>query len=173
MGKSLPHTANRDRGLDEMLTRAPGFKGYDKQQTRRASDGAQRDALANRLVALKEPLDRMATQLMYCHRIDCLAQVDGVRKLIENEIGRIRFAACDYTPFYKAETVPAESIALIVEYDLNLHRCIDNLAQAVNGVTEQAHDLPKASWECKKIGASFRALDRALTQRQELLKGIS
>jgi len=173
MGSSLPASADNARGFDEMLARAPGFKGYGQRTIRRTSDAAQRDALTSRLVALKEPLDRMAAQLMHCHRIDCLAQVDGVRKLIENEIGRIRFAACDCVPFYKAETIPPESITLIVEYDLNLHRCIDNLAQAVNGVTDQAHDLPKASWECKKIAASFRALDRALTQRQDLLQGIA
>ena len=145
MDNSLPASADNTRGFDEMLARAPGFKGYGERLTRRASDAAQRDALASRLVALKEPLDRMAAQLMHCHRIDCVAQVDGVRRQIENEINRIRFAAWDCATFYKAETIPAESIALIVEYDLNLHRCIDNLAQAVSGVTEQAHDLPAAA----------------------------
>lgn len=172
MGENLQHAAETTGAADEMLTLVPGFKGYDSRQDRRASDAAQRELLATRLLALKEPLDRMAGKLMHAQRIDCLANVDKIRKQIEEEIGRIRFAGHDCRRFFKAGKVDAETLELIYEFDVDLHHRIDCLQEAVEMVAGKAENPVKAGWECRKIAATFRALDRALDQRQELLQGI-
>ena len=110
--------------LQTLHALVPGFRGYSERGARRTSDALQRQTLATRLAELKASLGELASTLANNQRIDILAEVDRIRKRIEEQIGEIRFSGDQYQAFFKADTIDRKALEAVYAFDIGLHHSV-------------------------------------------------
>ena len=113
-----------NENLQTLHALVPGFRGYSERRARRTSDALQRQTLATRLAELKASLAELASTLANNQRIDILAEVDRIRKRIEEQIGEIRFSGDQYQAFFKADTIDRKALEAVYAFDIGLHHSV-------------------------------------------------
>ena len=168
--QNIPSNEDRLQRLHDLV---PGFRGYSERHARRTSDALQRQTLATRLADLKASLEELALTLANNQRIDILAEIDRIRKRIEEQIGEIRFASDRYQAFFRAQTIDRETLDAVYAFDIGLHRRLDSLKRAVQTLTMEMAELPKVRCRCRKVAMRFERLENELHHRAEALQNIS
>lgn len=168
MSEPKDHSENRN-WIESILRHVPGFKGYLEKENRRESDQLQRQWLADRLLRAKPEIDELSRPLVDAAKIDTLPQLDRLRARMDKVIWQIRSGMQGYSGFFDLVRIDEKMLDRIYEHDVALIEKVENLAEAVETLSERAEEIDTA------LPAAFDAVDeieRELEIRLDMLKGL-
>jgi hypothetical protein len=140
--------------LERLAEKIPGYAGYQAKERRRDVDKLHRDALADRVRAIKAPIATAVRDLTDSGRLLEVAPLERVSKKVDTVENRIRFASYGYSGFFDAVQIKEEQLDRIYRFDLGL-------VEKVEEVERQAAAL-NAGGSGADLKASVQALEGAV-----------
>lgn len=157
MSDLFDRVLSSQQGLEKLLAKIPGFKGYSTRKNRRAADKLLRETIANRYEEQWQRISAVQRDLISEGGLLFVDDLEGAAVKIRQFIDRIRTASYGYAGFFDAIKVKEEELAAIYQYDLNLmtladevSRSIDNVEAALgtDGLKMAIRSLTKVAQDC-------------------------
>lgn len=157
MSDLFDRVLSSQQGLEKLLAKIPGFKGYTTRKNRRAADKLLRETIAQRYEEQWQRISAVQRDLINEGGILFVDDMEGAAVKLRQFIDRIRTASYGYAGFFDAIKVKEEELAAIYQYDLNLmtladevSRAIDNVEAALgtDGLKAAIRNLTKAAQDC-------------------------
>lgn len=135
--------------LERLGDKIPGYSGYVAKERRRDIDKMQREHLADRLRATKQPLSDLMRELSSTGRLFEVGPLDRVSKKLDQIENRVRFASYGYSGFFDVAKIQEPQLDAIHSFDLAL-------VEKVEALERQARELGQkgATAEGLKTAAS-------------------
>ncbi len=154
-------------GLERILLKIPGFKGYYEKELRRDSDRVQREFIARQLGKVKTGMNKAIQAAARAKDFDLLREQDLFVKSLDRAIGAWRYADPGYSGFF--DLVKVREAELDKVYDLDA-RIVDVAVAFQEEFKAQAAAALDAAG-LGRLRERLELVDGLLEQRTALLKG--
>jgi len=172
----MGYTTDADGGeknwLQRLADKIPGFSGYQAKERRRDIDKLHRDALADRLRAVKPAIAAAVRDLTDGGRLLEVAPLDRASKKLDAAENKVRFATYGYSGFFDAVQIKEEHLDRLYQFDLRLVEgveVIERQAEALRQGSNTATDLKLAAGNLEQAIDAFNA---QFDQRQQAINGF-
>jgi hypothetical protein len=175
-GPIIPDLYNRivsDRsGLEKILARLPGFRGYTEMSARRAADREVREFIVRLLQEQQQRLIGIERDLVSKGGIRAAGQSREAKTKFQIFVDRVNTASPGYSGFYDAVKVGSNDLANIYAFDAALIGYVDQFRDALDV-------LEKAVQNEEGIAEAVVGLERvadeanlAFNLREDVITGI-
>ncbi|MGB8508053.1 MAG: hypothetical protein WCD76_06600 [Pyrinomonadaceae bacterium] len=133
--------------LEQLGDKIPGYSGYSARERRRDADKEQRERLADRLRAAKEPLNEAVRRLSSSGRLMSVGPADRLLKKIDGAENRVRFASYGYAGFFDAARIDEPQLDALYQFDHALIEAVEEIARLAGEYRDKIADesyLPTA-----------------------------
>lgn len=113
--------------LERLGDKIPGYGGYVEKERRRDVDKLHREHMADRLRALKQPINDLVRDLSSTGRLMEVGPADRVSKKIDQCENRVRFASYGYSGFFDVVKVEEPQLERLYRFDLALVERVEQL----------------------------------------------
>ena len=161
--------ASKITGLMEMI---PGYSGYQARATRRESDARQREFIARRLTQLKSDLQSVQEEFLGSGKLSMMGSFEKANNRLDRVIERVRHASHGYAGFCDSVQINEAELDRIYEYDLSLLNIVASAEEALMAVRGAADGAADPQVALRSLVAKIDEFDRALSERDGILKGI-
>ena len=157
MSDLFDRVLSSQQGVEKLLAKIPGFKGYSTRKNRRAADRLLRETVANRFEEQWQRISAVQRELISEGGLLFVDDLEGAGVKLRQFIDRIRTASYGYAGFFDAIKVKEEELAAIYQYDLNLMTLADEVGSAIDnveaalgtdGLKTAIRDLTKVAQDC-------------------------
>jgi len=124
--------------LERLTSKIPGFKGYLEREMRREVDKMQRDWLAGQVDRARRAVQGKVRAWSRSGNLANLDLAASLEKLLDRFANRIRHADYGYTGFFDAVKIWEDELDKLYEFDLALTDKVEELANAVEGLSGSA-----------------------------------
>lgn len=131
-------SADQKNWLERLGDKIPGYSGYVSKERRRDVDKMHREHLADRLRAVKTPLNEAMREMTSTGRLMEVGPVDRVLKKLDRAENRLRFASYGYAGFFDVVKVEEAQLDALYAFDLAL-------VERVEAVEEKARAVQSAA----------------------------
>ena len=145
----------------------PGMPSYQEREGLRTQDKIIREQLAARIGEQVNHIQEIQAKLTNKAILPPLAHLDRQARKIMRLTDAIRFASYGYAGLFAGVTVDEQKLAQLYEYDLSLHREIEELAVAVGNLQQRREE----EWKKDSLDDFQQAIDR-LEERLEKRKSV-
>jgi hypothetical protein len=138
-------------GLESLVAKIPGYKGYKQKELRREADKLLRMQVATKLDDQRQRIGWLQNRLVSQAQIEFLDDVERAVLKLQILIDRIRTASYGYAGLFDAVKVKEEQLDALYEYDYELLALgdevaadVDQLASAISareGIADAVEDL--------------------------------
>jgi len=118
-------------GIEKLVAKIPGYKGYKEKEQRREADKLLRDHIANRLRTVKTQLDGLQVDLIGAGKIDLLDEAGSAATQIQTFIDRLRTASYGYAGLFDAARIKEDDLDRVYEFDSALVSYADRIEGAI------------------------------------------
>jgi hypothetical protein len=156
-------------GLEKLLHKIPGFKGYYEKELRRDSDRLQREYIVKQMRKVKTGMNRVIQAAARGKDFDLLREYDLFTKELDKSIGAIRYADQGYTGFFDLLKVREPELDRVYEQDALI-------VEAAGSLSTEFKKLAAAPLEPSGLAALREGLERIdamIEQRTAQLKGFA
>jgi hypothetical protein len=154
-------------GLERILHKIPGFKGYYEKELRRDSDRLQREYIAKQLSKVKTGMNKVIQAAARAKDFDLLREQDLFVKSLDRAIGAWRYADQGYSGFFDLVKVREAELDKVYELDA---RIVETAVAFQEEFKTQALAVLDGSG-LERLRGRLEQLDGLLEQRTALLKG--
>ena len=154
-------------GLERILHKIPGFKGYYERELRRDSDRLQRDFIVKQLGKVKNGMNQALQAASRRKDFDLLREQDLFVKALDKTIGACRYADGGYSGFF--DLVKIREAELDNVYDLDAR-----IVESAVAFGEEFKALATASpgaFGLEPLREILERIDGLFEERTALLKG--
>lgn len=123
-------------GLEKLIAKIPGYKGYKEKEQRREADRLLRDHIVNGMRTVKTQLDVLQTDLISAGKIDLLDETGSAATQIQTFIDRVRTAAYGYSGLFDAVRIKEDDLDRVYEFDSALLSYTDRIEGAIGRARE-------------------------------------
>ena len=123
------------RGLEKLMAKLPGFKGYKQKEMRREADKLLRMEVAAKLDEQRKRVADLQMQLITGGQIEWLDDLERAVMKMQGLIDRIRTASYGYAGLFDAVKVKEEQLDALYEFDNSMFDSVAEIATAVDKVT--------------------------------------
>jgi len=163
-GQDLRETLDAaESGLERLVGKIPGYKGYKEKEQRREADKLLRERIALELADQRKRLSELQNRLLSQAMIEYLDDVERALTKLTLLHDRIRTATYGYAGLFDAVKVKEEQLDELYEYDAGMLSFADEMASDIDrlasaiGVRE---GVPEAIGELiETIDAANRTFD--------------
>jgi len=162
-------------GLEKLVARIPGFRGYKETQARREADRMMREYVVRLLKEQMSQLVSVEKKLIKAGGLSLVGQNKSAKLSFQTFIDRVNTAAPGYSGFYSAQKVGSEELEKIYAFDAALVQYADRYRENID-VLEAAI----AAKETEKMETAIAALEALGTEantafgmRDDLLTGLA
>jgi hypothetical protein len=145
----------------------PGMPSYQEREGLRTQDKIIRDRLAARIDEQVNHLQEIQSKLTNKAILQPLAHLDRQSRKIMRLADTIRFASYGYAGLFAGVKVDEQKLAELYDYDLSLHREIEELAVAIGNLQQRQDD----QWKTDSLDDFQQAVNR-LEERLEARKAV-
>ena len=163
----------RERGgMENLLARIPGFRGYMEKNARRQADRQIRDYVADKL---RQQLDRLPTvekALLDAGGLKYMSKTRSIKTKFQTFIDRVATDAPGYSGFFDALKVDMEDLAVVYAFDealLDYGEAFGERLDAVQAASTSGGDIDAALSE---LDALTLEANQAYNLREDVLKGL-
>lgn len=129
----------KDRtALQKVLDFIPGWRGYQRRQTRRKADQLLRKTLASKLLDQRRQLTSAQKDLISHGRLELVDDLGSAGTQLQTFVDRVRFASYGYAGLFDAKKIREPELeqlysfdAALVEYVERLEAANDQLGKAI------------------------------------------
>lgn len=119
-------------GLESLVAKIPGYKGYKQKELRREADKLLRMQVAAKLGDQRHRLTGLQNRLISQAQIEFLDDVERAVLKLQILIDRISTASYGYAGLFDAVKVKEEQLDALYEYDNELLTFVDGVAADVD-----------------------------------------
>lgn len=131
--EDLRETVNSAKsGLEKLLAKIPGYKGYKQKEERREADKLLRDRVALELSDQRRRLSEMQNRLLSQAMIEYLDDVERALTKLTLLHDRIKTATYGYAGLFDSIKVKEEQLDELYEYDAGMLTYADELASDID-----------------------------------------
>jgi ribosomal protein L17 len=138
-------------GLEELVSKIPGYSGYKAKETRREADKLLRMEAARQFDEQRRRLADLQVQLISTGQIEYLDDVDRAVTKLQGLVDRIKTASYGYAGLFDAVKVKEEQLDALYEYD-------NALLEHATTVKGRVNELVTAVDTGEGIGSAIREL---------------
>lgn len=158
-------------GLERIVAKIPGFKGYKEMSARREADRMIREHVVK---LLKEQMNRLVSaekKMMQSGGLAAVGRSKDAKMKFQTYIDRVNTAAPGYSGFYSANKIGPQDLEKVYAFDASLldyvekfREQIDHLGKTIaeKGDLDQAVGLLQALAE--EANSAFSLRDNVLTE---------
>lgn len=153
-------------GLEKLLHKIPGFKGYYEKELRRDSDRLQRDFIIRQLRQVKSAMNGVLQAASRQKDFSFLQAGDQFVRKLDNSIGAIRYADQGYSGFFDLLKIREAELDAVYELDAKI-------ADAALRFGDDGQKLAAdpAAPALEPLREALARIDAWFEQRTALLKG--
>lgn len=159
-------------GLEKLVSKIPGYKGYKEKEQRREADKLLREHIANRLRTVKTQLDGLQTDLISAGKIDLLDEAGSASTQLQTFIDRLRTASYGYSGLFDAVRIKEDDLDRVYEFDASLLSYADRLEGAI-GRAREGLEGEDARSLILLIRDLAREANATFDERQDVLRGTA
>jgi len=121
-------------GLEGLVSKIPGYKGYKDKELRREADKLLREQLANQLDEQRQRLGEVQNRLISQALIEYLDDVERAVGKLQLLIDRVKTASYGYAGLFDAVKVKEEQLDALYEFDNSMLALVGEIATDVDQV---------------------------------------
>jgi hypothetical protein len=157
-------------GLEGLIGKIPGYKGYKEKELRREADKLLRDTIANRMRTVKTQLDGLQKDLISAGKFDLIDEAGSSATQIQTFIDRVRTASYGYSGLFDATRIKEEDLDRVYEFDIALMGYVERIENAIATARENITGEDPRS-PILLIRDLAREANAVFDERSEVLKG--
>jgi hypothetical protein len=159
-------------GLEKIMAKLPGYKGYKEKEQRREADRLLRDHIVNRMRTVKDQLDVLQTDLISAGKIELLDEVGSAATQIQTFIDRVRTAPYGYAGLFDAARIKEDDLDRVYEFDASLLSYADRIEGAISRAREgiEGEDTRSLILMIRDLA---REANATFDERQDVLRGTA
>ena len=156
-------------GLERVLHRVPGFRGYYERELRRDSDRLQREFIVQRLRGVKSGMNKALQAAARAKDFDWLRECDQFVRGLDKAIATLRYADGGYSGFFDLVKVREAELDQVYEQDALLAEAAGSFAAAFKKQATDALDATALS----ALREALAQIEELFEKRTALLKGLA
>lgn len=118
-------------GLESLVSKIPGYKGYKEKEMRREADALLRQHLAGQLAEQLSLAEDMARQMLTGPGMAQLDEMGRGNTRLQTLIDKIKTAAQGYAGFFDAVKVKEDQLDILYEFDNAMLAQVDEVSRAL------------------------------------------
>ncbi len=122
-------------GLEKLVKKVPGYKGYKEKELRREADRLLRMEVAAKLDDQRKRLAELQNQLISLAQIEFLDDLERAVMKLQLLIDRIKTASYGYAGLFDAVKVKEEQLDALYEFDNEMLNSVEEIAAGVDQVS--------------------------------------
>jgi len=160
-------------GLEKLMAKLPGYKGYKQKEMRREADKLLRMEVAARIDEQRKRVADLQMQLLTGGQIEWLDDLERAVMKMQGLIDRIRTASYGYGGLFDAVKVKEDELDALYDFDNRMLDSVAEIATAVDKVTsaissQEAVGVAIATLilEAEQANLTFAHRNEAILQQQ-------
>ncbi len=159
-------------GLENLVGKIPGYKGYKEKEMRREADKMLRDAIAARMRTVKTQLDGLQQELIGAGKFDLLDETGSAATQLQTFIDRVKTASYGYGGLFDAVRIKEDDLDRVYEFDNALIAYVERIEGAIATARESvAGEDPRSP--ILLIRDLAREANSVFDERVEVMRGTS
>ena len=159
-------------GLEELVRKIPGYKGYKDKELRREADKLLRLQVARGFEQQRRRLNSVQLQLTNAGRLGVIVALDRALMKMQFLIDRLKTAGYGYAGLFDAVKVKEAELDALYEFDSALLDRVDTVSDLVKAVSAAETDEGVTKTGNELLGV-LEEINETFSKRQDVVLGIS
>ena len=156
-------------GLEQLVAKIPGYKGYKEKEMRREADKLLREHLARQFEEQRQRIPDLQKQLISSGQFGFLDDLEsGVMKL-QYLIDRLKTASYGYAGFFDAVKVKEEQLDALYDFDNALMDEVPRVAAGINSVSEALAAKEGTAEAITDLVSTIQSVNDTFNRRQDVI----
>jgi len=156
-------------GLEQLVAKVPGYKGYKEKEMRREADKLLREQLARQFEEQRRRIPDLQKQLISSGQFGFLDDLEsGVMKL-QYLIDRLKTASYGYAGFFDAVKVKEEQLDALYDFDNALMDEVPRIAAGINSVSEALAAKEGTAEAITDLVSTIQSVNDTFSKRQDVI----
>jgi hypothetical protein len=156
-------------GLESLVGKLPGYKGYKDKELRREADKLLRTEVANKFDDQRKRMAELQVKLVSQAQIEFLDDLDRAVTKIQLLIDRIKTASYGYAGLFDAVKVKEEQLDALYEFDNQMLDFVDEVAAGVDIVASAISARERVGSAIDKLVEIVSEANTAYGHREEAI----
>lgn len=157
-------------GLESLLSKLPGIKGYREKDIRRDSDKQLRDTLARELSERRTKITALQNDLLSGGGLLWMDDVEKLVSRLQLLIDRVKTAAYGYAGFFDIQRVKEEELDKLAQFDEALFEDLPRLDTAIESLNKAIEANEGIKEAVKALGNILARLNETFGKRLDAIR---
>jgi hypothetical protein len=158
-------------GLESLLSKLPGIKGYREKDIRRDADKQLRDVLARELADRRTKITALQNDLLAAGGLLWMDDVEKLGSRLQLLIDRVKTAAYGYAGFFDIERVKEEDLDKLAQFDEALFEELPRLDTAIESLGKAIEANEGIKEAVKALGNILARINETFGKRLDAVRG--
>ncbi|GAB4547854.1 MAG: hypothetical protein OHK0023_09830 [Anaerolineae bacterium] len=159
-------------GLERIIAKIPGFRGYKEMTARREADRMIREHVVELLREQMQRLVSVEKSILQKGGLAVAGKTREAKTQFQIFIDRVNTAAPGYAGFYSAQKVGSEELERIYAFDAALVEYVDRLRDAIDTLETAARSDKSVDEAISVLETVANEANAALNMRDDVITGI-
>ncbi|HRE49102.1 MAG TPA: hypothetical protein PLD47_15345 [Aggregatilineales bacterium] len=162
-------------GLEKIIAKIPGFRGYKEMTARREADRLIREHVVRQLKDQMQALIGVEKKMISSGGLSLVSKVKSGKLAFQTFIDRVNTAAPGYSGFYDSIKVGSDELEKIYAFDAAMVRYADQMREIVMSLEAAvgAKDNDKTELVINALDSLASEANAAFGMREDLLTGLA
>jgi hypothetical protein len=156
-------------GLEQLVVKIPGYKGYKEKEMRREADKLLREQLARQFEEQRRRIPDLQKQLISSGQIGFLDDLESGGMKLQILIDRLKTASYGYAGFFDAIKVKEKQLDALYDFDNALIDDVPRVADGINKVSEVIAAKEGAAEAIADLVSTIQGVNDTFSKRQDVI----
>ncbi|MEM7030017.1 MAG: hypothetical protein AAF629_10670 [Chloroflexota bacterium] len=159
-------------GLENLISRIPGYAGYKEREKRREADAILREHLAREFETQWGRINDLKSQMLVGPAMKFLDDIGKSGRKLQTLIDKIKAAAQGYSGFFDAVKVNEDELDALYQFDQDMLDKVDEVSVAIDDIQTA---LDSEDGIAPAIRTLTRTIDDLIThfdRRKDVVTGL-
>lgn len=158
-------------GLEELLSKIPGYQGYKQKEDRRASDKLLREHLAGQLDEQRRQLVELQREMLDSGGLLMLDDLDRAVTKVQTLADKIRTASYGYAGLFDDVKVKEEELDALYEFDESMLGHVSAIQSAIDVLAAAMDDDGDVKAAIRDVVSAAEDANATWQQRESTITG--
>jgi hypothetical protein len=156
-------------GLEQLVAKIPGYKGYKEKEMRREADKLLREHLARQFEEQRRKIPDLQKQLIKSGQVALLDDLEDGGMKLQILIDRLKTASYGYAGFFDAIKVKEAQLDALYEFDNALMDDVPKVAAGINKISEEIPAKEGAAEAIANLVSTIQGVNDTFSKRQDVI----
>jgi len=156
-------------GLEQLVAKVPGYKGYKEKEMRREADKLLREQLARQFEEQRRRIPELQKQLTSSGQIGFLDDLESGAMKLQFLIDRLKATSYGYAGFFDAIKVKEPQLDALYEFDNALMDEVPNVAAGIYKVSEALAAKEGLAEAIADLVSTIQGINDTFSKRQDVI----